>query len=457
MLKLKIKEIVEATGGELVCGNPEDVIFDIERDSRVVSDGKMFIALVGENFDGNNFAEKAVENGAAGVIVSRRMELNTNVVLVDDTKKALGRIATYYRKKFNIPFVGITGSVGKTTTKDMIACVLNYKYNVLSTAGNFNNEIGLPLTLFKLNEMHEIGVTEMGMSGFGEIDNLSKMVEPDCGVFTNIGLSHVEKLGSRENILKAKTEMLNNLKKDGYVVLSGDDDMLITLKDNLKFEHIYYGIENKECDVFADNIVQSGNNETSFDVSYGDEKISMTIPVLGEHNVKNALAAICVAKRFGIALEEVKEALKKFTPGKMRQNIIELKGITVINDCYNASPSSVEAGLKILNQIGKSGRKIAILGDMLEMGELSELAHKAVGEYVVNNKVDYLITVGERSKDIAKGAISQGFDSKDISSFDTNQEVKDFVDGLLKKDDIVLVKASRGMKLEEIVEHIVEF
>ncbi len=456
MLEMTIKEVIEATGGKLLKGSLNAKFKDVERDSRVSCTDKLFVALVGENFDGNDFAETAVKNGASGILVSREMDVNTNVILVEDTKTALGQIATYYRNRFTIPFVGITGSVGKTTTKDMIACVLSYKFSVLSTSGNFNNEIGLPLTLLKLNNEHEIGVTEMGMSGFGEIDRLSKMVHPKCAVFTNIGLSHVEKLGSRENILKAKAEMLNNLEEDGYVVLSGDDDMLITLKENLK-NCIYYGIENKECEVFAGNIKQTDKNQTSFLVNYKGEKLEMTIPVLGEHNVKNALAAICVAKYFGLSLIDVKNALLNFVPGNMRQNIIELNGITVINDCYNASPTSVQAGLKILNQIDSNGRKIAILGDMLEMGDLSDEAHKTVGEYVVENKVDFLITIGEKSKKIVEGAFKKGFNQNNTRCFLTNKEAIDFIDGFLQKNDIVLVKASRGMKLEEIVEHIIEF
>ena len=457
MIEMKIKDVIDATGGKLISGNPNDTFCDIERDSRANLENKLFIALVGENFDGNDFVDSALKNGAKGVIVSREMKCDTNVILVDDTKRALGQIAAYYRKKFDIPFIGITGSVGKTTTKDMITCVLSSKYKVLSTAGNFNNEIGLPLTLFKLDKTHQIGVTEMGMSGFGEIDRLSKMVTPDCGVYTNIGLSHVEKLGSRENILKAKSEMLNNLKPDGFVVLSGDDDMLLTLKDKIKQKYVYYGISNSNSDVYGFNIKNLNENKTSFDVTADGKTVNFVIPVLGEHNVKNALAAIAVGLHYGVSLENAREALSKFVPGKMRQNIIELKGITVINDCYNASPSSVEAGLKILNQIAHKARKIAILGDMLEMGDLSETAHKTVGGYVVANKADFLITVGKSSRNIAKGAIDNGFDEKKIRSFDTIEQANAFTDSFLEKGDVVLVKASRGMKFEEIVEHIIEF
>lgn len=457
MERMKISEMVACTGGKLLKGNPNDEFIDIGTDSRVIKPGMLFVALVGETFDGNDYAVSAVNSGAIGAIVSREMDLPGNVILVDDTLKALGQIAAYYRSKFQIPFVGITGSVGKTTTKDMIACVLSKKFNVLKTKGNFNNQIGLPLTLLRLEREHQIGVTEMGMSGFGEIDALASMVKPDTAVFTNIGLSHIEKLGSRENILKAKTEMLRHITPDGLVVLCGDDDMLWSIRDRLKNQYVYYGIENEDCDIFAKDIQIVENNGTKFTICHEGEQIQVVIPVLGEHNIKNALAAYAVAIHYGVTKDDVVEALKGFKPGKMRQNILQLNGITVINDCYNASPSSVEAGLKILNQIDEKRRKVAVLGDMLEMGAWAPNAHKLVGKYVVDAKVDFLITVGQNSRHIAQGAIEAGFPKTNLKSFDTNEEVIAFLDEFIQPEDIVLVKGSRGMKLEVIVEHIIDF
>ncbi|MBO5453950.1 MAG: UDP-N-acetylmuramoyl-tripeptide--D-alanyl-D-alanine ligase [Clostridia bacterium] len=456
MQNLTVLDILQATGGTLLKGNPNRVLTDISTDSRAKQPGSLFVAIVGARFDGNDYVEDAAVNGAACCVVSKRMDAPCDLILVDDTTTALGDIAAYYRNKFDIPFVGITGSVGKTTTKDMISCALEEKYRVLKTLGNFNNNIGLPLTVLRLDEFNEIGVTEMGMSGFGEIDYLAKIVRPETAVFTNIGLSHIEKLGSRENILKAKAEMLNYLPENGYVVFCGDDDLLWNIKEMTDRKVITYGIDNPDCDVTAKNITQNGET-TEFDICVAKEQIHVSIPVLGTHNVKNALAAFCVARRYSLTNAEIVSAFKNYKPGKMRQNIIEEKGVTVINDCYNASPSSVEAGLKILAQIDKKGRKIAILGDMLELGDYSEYAHKLVGEYVVNSKADFLITVGEASENIVKSAIEKGFSADKCKSFKCNKQVMDFCDSFIQEGDVVLVKASRSMKFEEITEHIVHF
>lgn len=456
MQNMTVLDVLQATGGTLLQGNPNRQLTDIITDSRAKQTGMLFVAIVGARFDGNDYVADAAKNGAACCVVSKRVEASCDLILVEDTTKALGDIATYYRNKFAIPFVGITGSVGKTTTKDMISCVLESKYSVLKTLGNFNNNIGLPLTVLRLNEFDQIGVTEMGMSGFGEIDYLAKIVRPETAVFTNIGLSHIEKLGSRENILKAKTEMLKYVPKNGKVVFCGDDDLLWQIKEMTNVDITTYGIENKECDVIAENIVQKGDS-THFEICTKKKKYKASIPVLGHHNVKNALAAFCVAEKYDIKPETVIAALNEYKPGKMRQNIIVEKGVTVINDCYNASPSSVEAGLKILDQIDKQGRRIAILGDMLELGDYSEYAHKLVGTYVVKSKTDFLITVGSASENIVKGAIEKGFDKDKCKCFKNNKEVIAFCDTFIKEGDIVLVKASRSMKFEEITEHIIHF
>lgn len=457
METMTLSEIIRATGGVLSGGDANASLTDVSTDSRAIGEGMLFVALSGENFDGHDFAEGALKHGAVAAVVSKDIPLNGPKILVKDTLKALGDIATFYRMKFSVPFVGITGSVGKTTTKDMIACVLDAKYNVLKTKGNFNNQIGLPLTLLRLESNHEIAVTEMGMSGFGEIDNLASMVKPSTCVFTNIGMSHIEKLGSRENIRKAKFEMLNHMKKGGNVVFCGDDEMLWDARNNfLGFNDFSYGITNTECDVRATDIVY-GACGTDFTVCHDDKSFRVHIPVLGDHNVKNALAAYLVGLCFGVSAEEYVKAVSEFTPGNMRQNILDVNGITVINDCYNASPSSVQAGLKILNQLDKNRRKIAVLGDMLEMGEWAEEAHTLVGQYVVENQVEILVTVGKNSVKIAEGAANAGMEKESLYSFDNNDEVSAFLDSIVEKGDIVLVKGSRGMKLETVVEHLIHF
>ena len=255
MEMLTLADIVRATDGKLVGGLPESNIIDVNTDSRVIGEGMLFVALIGENFDGHDFAQTAADRGAVAVVVSKDVDVSCSKILVEDTLKALGDIAAYYRSRFKIPFVGITGSVGKTTTKDMIACVLASKYDLLKTKGNFNNQIGLPLTLLRLENCHQIGVTEMGMSGFGEIDALASMVKPETGVFTNIGLSHIEKLGSRENICKAKLEMLAHIRPDGNVIYCADDDMLLKERTCFApFNTFSYGVANTESDVYATDI-----------------------------------------------------------------------------------------------------------------------------------------------------------------------------------------------------------
>ncbi len=455
MQNLTIKEVLNATGGTLVKGDETAVFNKIGKDSRAVEDNMLYVAIKGARFDGNDYAKACLDSGAMGCLVSREVEGEGNIVLVEDTTRALGQLASYYRKKFKIPFVGITGSVGKTTTKDMIACVLAAKYNTHKTEKNHNNHIGLPFTLFELKDEHEISVIEMGMSAFGEIDYLASLVKPETAVFTNIGLSHIENLGSRENILKAKCEMLNHLNKDGFVLMCGDDDMLISMDKTLEFDHKYYGIENKNCDFVAENIIQD-KFSTQFDVCFDGKKYTVTIPVLGEHNVKNALCAFAVGVHYDIEPEKIIAALEEFIPGPMRQNIIPSDGVTIINDCYNSSPSSVEAGLKTLRQISGK-RKVAVLGDMLEMGELSKELHMLCGKYVVDCKTDFLVCIGDKSRYIIEGATKEGFDENNTKFFKTNKEVNEFLDTFLLKDDVVLVKASRGMKLEEIVNHITDF
>ncbi len=457
MAKLTLTDIVKATGGIFTNGNGDTVVTDINTDSRVICEGMLFVALKGDNFDGHDFVSVAESHGCSAVLVSEDVAVSGAKILVPDTLKALGDIATYYRNMFDMPFIGITGSVGKTTTKDMIACVLESKYNVLKTKGNFNNQIGLPLTLFRLEKEHNIGVTEMGMSGFGEIDSLSSMVKPETCVFTNIGMSHIEKLGSRENIRKAKFEMLNHAVRGGNVIFCGDDEMLWEAKDAFYgFRSASYGIANPECTVRATDITY-GSDYTEFNLCHGEDKFKVQIPVLGEHNVKNAMAAYLVGLCYGVTKEQYVKAVSCFTPGNMRQNILEVNGITVINDCYNASPSSVQAGLKILSQVDKSRRKVAVLGDMLEMGDWAKEAHTLVGKYVVENDVSLLVTVGKDSKNIALGAMNAGMKKEQIKSFETNEQVISYLDGIVEKGDIVLVKASRGMKLETIVEHLIRF
>jgi len=454
---LKCREIIEATNGKLISGNTDTVFKGVCTDSRKINEGDLFIPIVGSNFDGHDFINAALQGGALGTVTDREISIAGDVVVikVENTTKALGDIAAYYRQKFHIPFVGITGSVGKTSTKDMIASVLEQEFNVLKTEGNFNNEIGLPLTLFKLESSHEAGVIEMGMSNFGEISRLSLISRPDIAVITNIGMSHIEKLGSRQNILKAKMEILEGLNKNGLVILNGDDNLLYGLKGLLPFRTVFYGME-EGLDYQAYNIETAGEKGTRFRITIGNDDYGVFIPVPGVHNVYNALAAIAVGIELKIPVNKIIKGIEAFVPGKMRLNIISSNGMKIINDAYNASPHSMKAAIDVLKEIAGTSRSIAVLGDMLEMGDWALGAHVEVGEYAFLSNIDYIITVGENAKNIAHGSIKAGMQPDRVFSFKNNKESIAFLKGFVKAGDTILVKGSRGMKMEEIAESLQE-
>ncbi len=418
-------------------------------DTRKIEEGCLFIAIKGENFDGHDFAAKAVESGAKAVICEKDCSLGENQILVESTRQALLDLAGYYRSLFNIPVIGITGSVGKTTTKEMVHCVMSVKYNTLKNEGNLNNEIGVPLTLFRLEESHEAAVIEMGMSGFGEISRMTAAVKPDVAIISNIGVSHIENLGSREGILKAKLEILEGMKTDSPLILNGDDDMLSTVKKEGRTVK-FYGI-NGEGFNFTATDVEVKEDSVSFTALYSDEKANVNLPFPGKHNIYNALAAASAGELFGIDPKDSFEALKAYVPSGMRQRINKKCGITFIEDCYNASPDSQAAALAVLGGMGAK-RKIAVIGDMLELGAVSESAHYTVGERVAENNIDMLFTYGERAFATAKGASDRGV--KSVKSFTDKAELSQELIKTVCEGDAVLFKASRGMKLEEVIYNI---
>jgi UDP-N-acetylmuramoyl-tripeptide--D-alanyl-D-alanine ligase len=457
MQALKCTEILKATGGILMSGNIDTKFTGISTDSRKICAGDLFIPISGERFDGHDYRKSSLNSGASAALTHKEIQGSYNKVIikVEDTLKALRDIATYYRLKFNIPFIAITGSVGKTSTKDMVACVLNQRFNVLKTEGNFNNEIGLPLTIFNLDSFHETAVIEMGMSGFNEISRLSSIVNPDIAIITNIGLSHIEKLGSRQNILKAKMEILEHLNKDGLVILNGDDKLLYGLKDLLKFRTVYYGMEDG-LDYQAYNVNTAGENGTYFEITIGNCDYKVHVPVPGIHNVYNALAAITAGIELKLPPDKIVKGISEFSAGKMRMSIIPLEKIKIINDTYNASPQSMEAAIKVLKEIAAGRRTVAVLGDMLEMGEWASKAHIDVGKFAVLMGIDYIITVGDNGKSIKDGAILAGMSKENAFSFKDNNEANEFLSSFIIEDDVVLIKGSRGMKMEEITEHLLK-
>lgn len=446
-MNLKVNEIAKALGTTV---NSENVISRVSIDSRDVDKNTLFFAIKGERFDGHDFINEVANKGVGAIVSHKKTDCSAPVIYVDDTKNALLDLASYYKSTIpDLLLIALTGSVGKTTTKEMIACVMAQKGETLKTEGNFNNEIGMPRTLFRLEKSTKNAVIEMGMDGFGQISVLTNCAKPDCAVITNIGVSHIEILGSRDGILQAKLEILEGLKKGSPVFLNGDNDKLSTVKlDDYKV--IFFGIDNKSCDVLAENITEIGLS-TEFTAVKGDIKQKITIPTVGIHNVYDALSAFAVGLEYNISPELIAKGLENYTPSGMRQRIKEVKGVTFIEDCYNASPDSQKAGLNSLCKIAK-GRKIAVLGDMLELGSYSEQLHRTVGEYAAQCGVDVLYTVGEESKHMAKGAVDMGL--KSVQSFTDKTELAKLLANELREGDTILFKASRGMKLEEVFEGI---
>lgn len=453
MKPITLKSVAQAVNGKISDEKYNDVVIEnITTDTRKISEGDLFIPLKGENFDGHKFIEQAFEKGALCCLSAENTESEKAVIYVSDTRKALRDLAEYYISLFDIPVVGITGSVGKTTTKDMIASVLMQKYNVLKTEGNFNNEIGLPLTVFKITEDTQVAVLEMGMNSFGEIHNLSKIAKPDIAVITNVGVSHIENLGSREGILKAKCEIFDFMKDNRTAVLNIDNDMLQTLEGKTKFNTLWYGVENKK-DIYADNIVKNGVESISCDIHMKDENFSVYIPVPGEHMVLNAMAAALVGNKLGLTVAEIKRGIEEFVPTKMRMAVIKTeKGTTIINDVYNANPVSMKAGIDVLS--GGEGEKICILGDMFELGQFAKEMHYDTGVYAAEKKIDKIICIGEISKSMYEGALSLGGNA---FYFETQDEfIEKGIEELVSEGATVLVKASRGMHFEKTAEKIQE-
>lgn len=458
MKTLNLREVIEATRGKYSGKHFDILIKGVSTDSRTIRENDLFIPLEGPNFDGHDFIRQAFEKGATAVLCeeSKREKVKAlpgdKVIFVDNTQLALLDLAAYYRALFPIPFVAVTGSVGKTTTKEMIAEVLKSRFRVLKTPGNLNNEIGVPLTMFLLDECHDIGVVEMGMSGLGEIRRLANVVKPKVAVITNIGVTHIEKLGSREKIAQAKMEILEPLTGKDIAVLNADSAELWRAKEGIVPKTVFFGRE--AGDIRAKNIV-SDDDEIKFDVygCYGEATFTVSLP--GVHNVNNALAAIAVGFEMGLSKEEIQAGLKKLKLPEMR---LQLKqsffGAEVIDDAYNASPDSMKAALDYLEQRGRDKKKVAILGDMLELGNIASSAHFEIGKYAAK-KADMIVAIGSFSEDIKKGALEGKIDVNCVHAFKALEQASAEIIGLVEDCDIVLVKASRGMKLEQITELLV--
>lgn len=458
MKTLTLLEIAKACSGRIInCENPENVTADnITTDSRKAKKGFLFVPLKGERADGHDFIERAFKKGLTASLSERELSVKEPYILVESTYQAIKDIAEYYRGLFSIPFIGVTGSVGKTSTKEMISAVLSEKLYVLKTQGNFNNELGVPLTLFELEQDHEVAVVEMGISGFGEMHRLSKMVRPDICVITNIGDCHLENLKDRAGVMKAKTEMFDFVNENAAVFLNGDDDCLKTITDVYGIKPVFYGLDNKN-NYWAENVENRGITGISATLCSEKQSLEAVIPAIGTYMAVNALAAMAIGEYLGLTGEQIKNGIVNYKTVGSRDGLIQTEYITIIDDCYNANPNSVKGGIDTLMNF--NGRKVCILGDMKELGEDSLLLHNKVGEYAVEKQVDVLIAVGEEAENIALGVKGlqqkQGESVKtEVYHFSTVEGANKALSGILRKGDTVLVKASRAMKLEQVVDKL---
>lgn len=461
MKNLTIKNIIEVTKGKLIVGNEEDICKTYSKDTRTIKKGDCYIGIKGEKFDGSKFWETALENGAETVIVQdvdfaeKDIEKwkNKNIIKVENTLEALYEIAKYKRNLYNIPVIAITGSVGKTSTKDMIANVVSQKYKTLKTQGNHNNNIGLPFTILELQD-EEAMVLEMGMNHFGEISLLTSIAKPTLCVITNIGTSHIGNLGSRENILKAKLEILEGL-REPVVVINNDNDLLHKWyeKNKENFNIHTYGIKEKSM-LNATN-TKLEEQSSSFECEINEKVENIKVNVGGEHFILNALCALTVGTLLEIPNDKLVYGIENFELTQKRMDICNLKNdIKIINDAYNASFESMQASLHVLSEY-KERRKIAVLGDMFELGEFAKELHKKVGEEVANNKIDILIANGENAKYIVETA-KEKLNNENIYYLNTKEKIEEMLQKISKPGDVILFKASNGMQFYKIAERMIE-
>lgn len=456
--EIDARKIQEICNGKLLTNSVENKINNFVIDSRNISEGDCFVAIKGENNNGNKFLKMALEKGASVCLVDEEPEKelikkynNRTIIKVANTIKAIQEIAKYKRSLYDIPVVAVTGSVGKTSTKDIIASVLSKKYNVLKTEGNFNNHIGLPMTLLKLKD-HTAVVVEMGMNHFNEISVLTNIAKPTVAVITNIGTSHIGNLGSRENILKAKLEILEGLQENGTIIINNDNDLLHNWAQTVDNQYVLtYGIENKS--EFIPKNIEENNNETKYEINIEGKEYNVKVPVMGKHFIYNSLCAIAVGRTLNIEPEKIIQGIGDFKLTSKRMDFRKVKNnAIVLADYYNASYDSMKSALEVVKDY-KATRRIAVLGDMLELGEFSEQLHKEVGTEVYNNNIDILITVGTLAKYIAQTAKELG--TKVVYECENKKGAVQILKNTIKEGDLILLKASNAMKFGDILEEII--
>lgn len=445
---ITVQNIVEAVHGTLLCGDANTVLTDICIDSQVIKEGDLFVPIIGERVNAHKYIESALTVGAA-TLTSEHYAVSAEkpYIRVKDTVQAIQDIGRYIRERIHLPIVAVTGSVGKTTTRNMIATAFRSTLRTFETTKNFNSQIGVPIMLSRISSEDEIAVLECGMSEAGQITILSNLVKPQYAVVSTIGVAHIEQLKTQENIRREKLSIIDGMQQGGILFLNGDDPMLAEVKDTLPVTTLYYGTE-EWCDYYADQI-QYDNGRSYFECVHGEERVPVELSVLGKHNVLNCVAALAVSHTHGIPLETAAAEFAHFCG--MRQTIIELENrFRIIDDTYNASPDSMRASLDVLCHIETTGRRIAVLGDMFELGENSEQYHYQVGEYLSILPVDELVVVGTHAKQIRKAVIDHESKMRTYE-FSDNEEVAMYLLATLMPEDIVLIKGSNGMKMNEIV------
>ena len=457
MIPLTLNKIAAVTGGKIIQGDREVILSAVSTDTRKIKKGDLFFALSGERYDAHNFLAQAAAAGAGGLVISRQVVLPVDIpaLIVDDTLAALQALAAFNRERCRLPVIGITGSNGKTTTKDMVAAVLETRLHTLKTPGNFNNEIGLPLTLLDVDDSFDAAVVEMAMRGPGEIDELCRIARPNGAIVTNIGETHLELLGTVSDIAAAKGEILEHIPPAGFALLNAGSPFVRREARRCRGKVIFFGTE-ETAGIMAENIRPEGGGNR-FEAVVNGERHEFFLPVPGRHNVVNALAAIGVGLEMGLSFEEIARGLAGVVLTEMRLEVVETASLKIINDTYNANPTSTKAALQVLMEAAGRRRTVAVLGNMQELGRRAEEGHREVGETAVGLGVDYLVTVGDLATGIAEGAAGAGLPGERIFRCPDNAMAVEAVDGLLLDGDVVLVKGSRGMRMEEIVQYLLKF
>lgn len=458
MNRITLEEIEKATGGRILSGSGSQEILEICTDSRKAKPGDLFIPIIGEVHDAHKFIPQVVEKGASAVLVSREeaVEEGISVILVEDTTRAMQDLAAWYLDRLNLKKIAVTGSVGKTSTRDMVYFILKEKYVTGTTAGSLNSEIGVPMTIFTFDDSMEAAVLEVGMDRFGEIHRLVDIIRPDIGIITNVGISHIENLGSREGILKAKMEIVDYFDQENTLVINSSNDMLHQLGQEGPYNVIRVGTE-ASCGYYVHDIEDRGGEGVSYKLTEGGRTYSIDLAIPGAHNALNSALAMAACRCFGVTVEEAKRGLSAMELTGKRLTIKETGKLTVIDDTYNAAPDSMKSAIDTLMHT-EGGRRVAILGGMNELGADSRVYHAQVGQYAAQQQVDLLITIGKKAFDIGQGAraIDPGAERTRVLHFDTKEGFYAAQEEILRAGDVVMVKGSRTMEMELVVDKILK-